>query len=248
MGMRRGVGIGGLQQAQAQRQQFQKVGDEKAAEQLQQMQKQMGVFRQNLEDFAKKHKNDIKKNPEFRLQFQRMCASVGVDPLASQKGFWAELLGFGDFYYELGVQIVELCLATRSRNGGLLELSQAHSILERKRGARAQPISTDDIERSIQKLKLLSAAFGVVTAGAKRLIQSVPLELNTDNTMVLAIAEKKGSVTLSQLKKEMSWTEDRSLKAMETLLNEGMAWVDDQSSAGEREYWFIAFLKDDGEE
>jgi ESCRT-II complex subunit VPS22 len=34
-----------------------------------------------------------------------MCSAVGVDPLASQKGFWAELLGFGDFYYELGVQI-----------------------------------------------------------------------------------------------------------------------------------------------
>ncbi len=34
-----------------------------------------------------------------------MCASVGVDPLASNKGFWTELLGFGDFYYELGVQI-----------------------------------------------------------------------------------------------------------------------------------------------
>jgi len=25
-----------------------------------------------------------------------------VDPLASNKGFWAELLGIGDFYYELG--------------------------------------------------------------------------------------------------------------------------------------------------
>ncbi|KAI3672596.1 hypothetical protein L6452_38691 [Arctium lappa] len=31
-----------------------------------------------------------------------MCAKVGVDPLASNKGFWAELLGIGDFYYELG--------------------------------------------------------------------------------------------------------------------------------------------------
>jgi len=29
---------------------------------------------------------------------------VGVDPLASNKGAWAQLLGFGDFYYELGVQ------------------------------------------------------------------------------------------------------------------------------------------------
>ena len=47
--------------------------------------------------------NDIRKNPAFRSQFHEMCAKVGVDPLASNKGFWAELLGIGDFYYELGV-------------------------------------------------------------------------------------------------------------------------------------------------
>lgn len=45
-----------------------------------------------------------------------------MDPLASNKGFWAEILGVGDFYYELAVQIVEICLATRSVNGGLMAL------------------------------------------------------------------------------------------------------------------------------
>ena len=37
-----------------------------------------------------------------------MCASIGVDPLASGKGFWSNMLDIGDFYYELGVQIVEV--------------------------------------------------------------------------------------------------------------------------------------------
>lgn len=47
---------------------------------------QMEKFREHLEDFAAKHKNEIKKNPQFRKQFQEMCASIGVDPLASGKG------------------------------------------------------------------------------------------------------------------------------------------------------------------
>lgn len=34
------------------------------------------------------------------------------------KGFWSEMLGVGDFYYELGVQIIEVCLALKHRNGG----------------------------------------------------------------------------------------------------------------------------------
>ena len=90
-----------------------------------------------------KHKSEIRKNPLFRRDFQIMCAQIGVDPLASQKGhhsllterspftphrkvtippnpllftpylgFWSELLGMGDFYYALGIQIIETCFAT----------------------------------------------------------------------------------------------------------------------------------------
>ena len=68
------------------------------------------------------NREDVRKDPIFRAQFHTMCANVGVDPLASNKGMWAQLLGFGDFYYELGVQVVEACLATRSMNGGLMDL------------------------------------------------------------------------------------------------------------------------------
>ena len=46
--------------------------------------------------------SDIRKYPLFRQQFHEMCAKVGVDPLASNKGVWAELLGISDFYYEQG--------------------------------------------------------------------------------------------------------------------------------------------------
>ena len=93
------------------------------------MSKQLDAFKTHLETFAANHKNDIKKNPEFRGHFQKMCARIGVDPLACEykivlqafsrevilswedfdvcsfvsasKGFWAEMLGVGDFYYEV---------------------------------------------------------------------------------------------------------------------------------------------------
>lgn len=51
-----------------------------------------------------------------------------MDPLASNKGFWAEVLGVGDFYYELAVQIVEICLATRDINGGLMALPVSRNL------------------------------------------------------------------------------------------------------------------------
>lgn len=59
-------------------------GSELAEEQLNQMSKQLDAFRDNLEEFAANHKNDIKKNPQFRMHFQEMCATIGVDPLACE--------------------------------------------------------------------------------------------------------------------------------------------------------------------
>lgn len=35
-----------------------------------------------------------------------MCKQIGVDPLSSNKGFWVDVLGVGDFYYELAVSII----------------------------------------------------------------------------------------------------------------------------------------------
>ena len=49
-----------------------------------QMSKQMETFKDHLEDFAAKHKEEIRKDAEFRVQFQEMCASIGVDPLACE--------------------------------------------------------------------------------------------------------------------------------------------------------------------
>lgn len=48
------------------------------------MSKQLDTFKSNLEEFASKHKQEIRKNSQFRVQFQEMCATIGVDPLACE--------------------------------------------------------------------------------------------------------------------------------------------------------------------
>jgi ESCRT-II complex subunit VPS22 len=67
------------------------------------MKNQLDEFKVHLENFAVSHKKEISSNPVFRGKFLKMCKSIGVDPLSSNKGMWADILGTGDFYYELGV-------------------------------------------------------------------------------------------------------------------------------------------------
>ncbi|CAA3014534.1 vacuolar sorting-associated 22 homolog 1 [Olea europaea subsp. europaea] len=167
-----------------------------------------------------------------------MCAKVGVDPLASNKGFWAELLGIGDFYYELGVQIVDICLATRPHNGGLISLEDLCRLLgQRRKGAR-EAISEDDCLRAISKLKVLGNGFEVISVGKKKLVRSVPTELNKDHNEILELAQGQGFVTVDEVQKRFSWSSGRATDALETLLEEGLAMIDDGHRDGRRRYWF----------
>jgi hypothetical protein len=71
--------------------------------------------------------------------FQRMCDVVGVDALASQKGFWSEMFGVGDFYYKLGVSIVDVCLSTRGTNGGIMPIEDLLARVEERSGCVDPP-------------------------------------------------------------------------------------------------------------
>ncbi|NXO07723.1 SNF8 protein, partial [Oriolus oriolus] len=199
-----------------------------------QMSKQLATFRAHLEEFASKHKQEIRRSPAFRVQFQDMCATIGVDPLASGKGFWAEMLGVGDFYYELGVQIIEVCLALKHRNGGLITLEELHQQVLKGRGKFAQDVSPDDLLRAIKKLKVLGSGFGIIPVGGTFLVQSVPAELNMDHTVVLQLAEPIPGSFLAH---------SQPIPALfqEHLLKEGMAWLDAQAP-GEPQYWLPALF------
>ena len=186
--MRRRPGIAGIQQRRDASVALRVVGEDAERQHLEAMRAQLGRFRASLEAFALKHKAEIRADPVFRAQFHKMCANVGGDPLASNKGFWTELLGFGDFYYELGVQVAEACLASKAQDGGLCELRRLMASVLARRGAAAQPVSEDDLLRAIERLQCLGGGWKVLTVGGKKVIRSVPVELSADQSEVIRIA------------------------------------------------------------
>ena len=160
-----------------------------------------------------KHKKEISSNPVFRGRFLKMCKEVGVDPLSSNKGFWADLLGVGDFYFELAVrqhfylirlwqvQIISICIALRPKNGGFLEEQECLRLLKQIRPKNSKEVTIQDVRKSIESINSLGHDFRIITQGgseSKRLICSVSVELNTDHMQLLSVAEgNSGKVTFS---------------------------------------------------
>ncbi|KAH7827765.1 Vacuolar protein sorting 22 (Vps22) [Monocercomonoides exilis] len=220
-----------------------KKAAENRAKRLQFLKEQLDAFKESMKKFAIEHKDEIAKRPEFRLKFHNLCRSVGIDPLTSSKGMWAELLGIGDFYYELSVQIVDVCISTRNHNGGIIEISELKRRVEDLRNQK-NSISNDDIVRAIGKLNILRSGFCVHRIGKQTLIHTVPNELNMDQKLILELAQRNcGRFTKKTAIQQLKWDEERIDRSLGDMMKEGTVMIDEQSPTGEMLYWVVGLLR-----
>lgn len=104
-------------------------------------------------------------------------------------------------------------------------------------------VTTDDIAKSIDKLKELGRGFQTHAFGDSMMVQSVPTEFNKDHSAILGLAAgAHGKVTAPALCLSMGWSDERAVTLLEQLVKDGMAWVDDQGADGVREYWLPGLI------
>ncbi|KYK56666.1 ELL complex subunit Eap30 [Drechmeria coniospora] len=250
---RKGVGIGAFERSRLTLAHYASHGSSLRATNAQALETQLSVFRSLLQQFAQTHAKDIRSDPSFRAQFARMCAAIGVDPLASSGSaaagggsVWAQLLGktVNDFYFELAVRVVEVCGATRAENGGLIGLCDVRDrLLSSGADHAAYSISEDDILRAVETLKPLGDSYGIVRVGRADYIRSVPRELSGDQAAVVEAAQVLGYVSVGMLRDNLGWERARCRTVIEDLVAESMLWVDKQTG-GEWDYWSPAVMVD----
>lgn len=253
--MRRGVGIGGIKQRAAVQQSYTQVGTELAAVELEHVQQAVEKFHTGLYDFALKHRKHINKDPTFRSQFNYLCKKLHIDPLNTQKSMFNSLLGYGEFYYTLAVQVVDCCIASRSVNGGLITVDELLRLVRQRRQPRSiigsdsithstdsskpgsEEINADDIFNAIEKIQVLGNGFRVLDLPGspamklppRKMVLSVPTELNTDHLTLVQVAETNDSwVTVEYMITKCGWSKERSISVLHRVLHDGIVWADAQ--------------------
>mmetsp|Transcript_9437 Transcript_9437/g.14221 ORF Transcript_9437/g.14221 Transcript_9437/m.14221 type:complete len:223 (+) Transcript_9437:1-669(+) len=201
-------------------------------------------FKTSLLEFASKHRDRINADPEFRHQFHVMCTSTGVDPLASNKGFWSDLLGVGDFYYELGVQIIQICLQTRSTNGGIISIKELFDTIRASPGRSKQHLSKEDIKRAIERISILGNGLKMIEVSGRTMVVSTPMELNNDHEHVFTIASEQGYVSEEMLVSQYGWSRERFYGVINVLAQEGVVWIDAHGRKAQHRYYFPSIWKD----
>ncbi|KAL1411711.1 ESCRT II complex subunit Dot2 [Vanrija albida] len=237
--MRKGAGISGLTRHTAATSSYNALSTALTAQQVGHLETSLASFKDALVTFASQHRADIRKDPALRHQFQKMCAAIGVDPLAgsSGRGWWSEQLGLGEWSCELALQVVDVCVSTRERNGGIIEMGELIARVERMRGRTdrtdrsSDRITEEDIKNAVELLEPLRAGYTLHSAGGTTFVRSVPRELDTDQSMLLVLAsDTDGALTLADVRDRTGWPLVRARTAIENcIMREGLGWVDEQA-------------------
>ena len=264
--MRKGAGISALSRHTATNTSYAALSNTISTTQLTSLQSSLSSFRDALQTFAQAHRGDIRRDPAFRHQFQKMCAAIGVDPLSGGRssasgsgsggkgagGWWTEVLGLGEWEYEVAVQVVDVCVSTRERNGGMIEVNELVRRVDKMRGGGSGSgsnsgnsctiVTAEDVLRAIDLLRPLHAGYTIHPIGSTVYIRSVPRELDTDQSLLLVLAaDFGGRLTISTIRRSTAWSDVRARTALEdAVLREGLGWVDEQAESGESEVWMIA--------
>lgn len=100
---------------------------------------------------------------------------------------------------------------------------------------KGEEVTEEDVVRSIKQLGPLGCGYEVLELGGKRMVRSVPRELDTDTMVVLAMLMNGGvpwvtEESLVEGQRGRGWGRERARAVLETMaLREGMLWVDEQA-------------------
>jgi ESCRT-II complex subunit VPS22 len=231
--MRRGLGAAGIVKRRERDERMNELGTQIEETRTAKARALLEIFKTKLSEFAEKHRSRIQKDPEFREQFVAMCESVGVDPVRSNKSFWADvLLGMGSFYTDIAVQVLTIAITKREQVGPLLPVTRCLQLMQNK-------CSTKDLRRAVKSL----SCFGniqVVSIGGEEYICTLPSQHGTDHTDVLGVMSARSGSTSEEIASKLNRQQGRILHALHNLVRAGVVWIDDFQ--GRRTYWPITSI------
>ena len=186
----------------------------------------------SLKSIVMNQKKQLEKDEEYQKRFYKLCNDIGVDPFTQKKGFLSGLLNknLDEFYKQLGMRVLGVCLDTRYENGGLIKLSEIKERLNSNSdGTKAGHVQSADIRMAVEKLSVLSSSLCIVhiedeEGGEVEYIKSADMELSGDSLKILAKANRrKGKLQVADMGHD---TNGKWKKELDLFVDQGIAWID----------------------
>ncbi|MHA1987434.1 MAG: hypothetical protein ACW98D_12420 [Promethearchaeota archaeon] len=216
----------------------------KAAElQIKDMQAKASVenfTKDRLRELAKKHGVLLALTPELREEVKELQKKYNIPSskiITEQITEHDVLRKFSKIDHEkLGMLAYQRVLMNKEETGGIIPLSEVFELVNT--GILKGNIQIKDVEKALKQLKktrviedLTELDSGII------IVRFFPIQYTGDETKVVELAKEKGLLTLEDVCIKLSWSQDRALRALESLEKSGIAKFRDNIVTGKQ--WFF---------
>ncbi len=196
-----------------------------------------------LRELAKKHGVLLALTPELREEVKELQRKYNIPSskiITEQITEHDVLKKFSKIDHEkLGMLAYQRVLMSKEETGGIIPLSEVFELTNT--GILKGNVSVKDVEKSMKLLKKTKVIEDIteLDSGAM-MVRFFPIQYTDDEAKVVEIAKEKGVVSLEDVCTKLEWSQDRAIRALESLEKSGIAKFRESVLTGKQ--WFFPSL------
>ncbi len=193
-----------------------------------------------LRELAKKHGVLLALTPELRKEVKQLQNKYNIPSskiITEQITEHDVLRKFSKIdHQKLGMLAYQRVLMSKEETGGIIPLSEVFELVNT--GILNGNIEVKDVEKSLRLLKKTKVIEDInqLDSGAI-IVKFFPIEYTSDEAKVVDLARKKGVLTLEDVCASLEWSQDRTLRALESLEKSGIAKFRENILTGKQWYF-----------
>ncbi|MFX1437186.1 MAG: hypothetical protein ACFFAA_08295 [Promethearchaeota archaeon] len=193
-----------------------------------------------LRDLARKHGVLLALTPELRQEIKDLQKQYNIPTskiITEQITEHDVLRKFSKIdHQKLGMLAYQRVLMSKEETGGIIPLSEVFELVNT--GILKGNIDVKDVEKSLKILKKTRVIEDITQLDSGAIIiRFFPIQYTADESKVVDLAKEKGVLTLEDVCTNLEWSQDRALRALESLEKTGIAKFRENILTGKQWYF-----------
>ncbi|MFX1454083.1 MAG: hypothetical protein ACFFDB_01790 [Promethearchaeota archaeon] len=193
-----------------------------------------------LRELAKKHGILLALTPELRGEIKELQKKYNIPSskiITEQITEHDVLRKFSKIDHEkLGLLAYQRVLMSKEETGGIIPLSEVFELVNT--GILRGNVQPKDVEKALRILKKTKVIDDVTELDSGILmVRFFPIQYTGDETKVVELAKEKGILSLEDVCVKLNWSQDRALRALESLERSGIAKFRENILTGKQWYF-----------
>ena len=193
-----------------------------------------------LRELAKKHGILLALTPELREEVKELQKKFNIPSskiITEQITEHDVLRKFSKIdHQKLGMLAYQRVLMSKEETGGIIPLSEVFELVNT--GILKGNVQTKDVEKALKLLKKTRVIDDLTELDSGAImVRFFPIQYTGDETKVVELAKEKGLLILEDVCVKLNWSQDRALRALESLEKSGIAKFRENILTGKQ--WFF---------